>query len=116
MTTSTDTASDVSWVPTACTLPTVAQPLRVAEFDQFFGSAVEHVTRTDRTSLRLSLTPEPTVAATAAELVAREAHCCGFFTFALMVAPPSLDLVVEVPADHVDVLNALELRARSARR
>jgi predicted metalloendopeptidase len=29
-----------AWVPEACTLPSVEQPLRVAEFDEVFANAV----------------------------------------------------------------------------
>ncbi|MGI8767562.1 MAG: hypothetical protein ACR2I1_00425 [Propionibacteriaceae bacterium] len=100
-----------SWVPTSCALPSAEQPLRVAEFDQLFVSSVEQVARTSRTTLRLTLSPEPDVAATAAGLVTRESRCCGFFTFALTIAPLSLVLDIRVPSDRVDVLDALELRA-----
>lgn len=113
--TTTDAALDLSWVPPACSLPTAAQPFRVAELDELFRSTVEHIIRTDPTSLRLTLRPEPAVASTAADLAARESHCCRFFAFTLTIAPLAVDLVVEVPADHVEVLDALELRARAAR-
>ncbi|MGW3614623.1 hypothetical protein ACWD6N_33130 [Micromonospora sp. NPDC005163] len=55
-----------SWVPQACTLPTVEQPLRLAEFDDLFASAVLEMERVDRLRVRLELRPEPTVAGRAA--------------------------------------------------
>ncbi|MFD6394998.1 hypothetical protein [Nocardia sp. NPDC060259] len=33
------------WVPDACTLPTVEQPIRVAEFDRFFAESVHGMGR-----------------------------------------------------------------------
>jgi hypothetical protein len=109
--TQTDLGPEALWVPSSCSLPTADQPLRVAEFDDLFASAVEEVERTSPTSLRLTLRPEPGVAATAAQLAAREVHCCGFFTFTLTLAPLSLVLDVAVPASHADVLDGLQSRA-----
>ncbi|MEV4838269.1 hypothetical protein AB0K05_27425 [Nonomuraea sp. NPDC049486] len=43
-------ALDQAWVPSACTLPTAEQPLRVAEFDALFADAVRAVARPDRTA------------------------------------------------------------------
>ncbi len=33
--------TESGWVPDACTLPTVDQPLRVAEFDDLFARAAK---------------------------------------------------------------------------
>jgi hypothetical protein len=107
--------SDTAWVPDSCTLPTADQPLRVAEFDELFASAVEEVERTSANTLRLTLRAEPDVAATAAKLAAREVHCCGFFTFDLNLAPSSLTLDVAVPTNRADVLGGLQIRATQAR-
>ena len=46
---------DQSWVPDACTLPTVEQPLRAKEFDDLFRDAVTAVHRIDATRARLVL-------------------------------------------------------------
>ncbi|MGW3807913.1 hypothetical protein [Micromonospora sp. NPDC005113] len=100
-----------SWVPQACTLPTVEQPLRLAEFDDLFASAVVAMERVDRLRVRLELRPEPTVAGRAADLVTRETGCCSFFTFTLTATGGQLALDVAVPAGHVDVLDALAARA-----
>ncbi|MFC5828016.1 hypothetical protein [Nonomuraea insulae] len=104
-------ALDLGWVPSACTLPTTEQPLRVAEFDALFADAVQAVVRPEPTRLRLELVCSPEHAAQAAELAARENGCCSFFIFTLTIADGSLVLEVAVPAEHVEVLDALSERA-----
>jgi hypothetical protein len=99
------------WAPAACTLPTAEQPLRLAEFDDLFARHVAEVRREDPTHLRLALTGGPEVAATAAGLAAREARCCGFFTFELHIAEDGLALGVSTGPAHADVLAALADRA-----
>ncbi|WP_326555375.1 hypothetical protein [Micromonospora sp. NBC_01813] len=106
---------DGSWGPPTCTLPTAEQPLRLAEFDYLFASAVSGVARVDRTRVRLDLRPEPTLAARAADLMMRESDCCSFFTFTLTATGGQLALDVAVPAGHVDVLDALAARAAGGR-
>ena len=95
------------WVPQACTLPTAQQPLRVAEFDDLFASAVRSVERTQRQQVRIELVPDAAVAAQAADLLVRETECCSFFTFALTATGGRLWLDVAVPDRHVEVLDAL---------
>ncbi|MCK2218244.1 hypothetical protein MF672_031300 [Actinomadura sp. ATCC 31491] len=107
-------ALDLGWAPSACTLPTAEQPLRVAEFDALFADAVQAVQHPEQTRLRLELVFSPENAARAAELAARENGCCSFFTFTLTVAEGSLALEVAVPAEHVEVLDALAERAGAA--
>ncbi|MEU1879639.1 hypothetical protein ABZ470_20190 [Streptosporangium sp. NPDC020072] len=107
-------APDLGWAPSACTLPTAEQPLRVAEFDALFAEAVQDVARPEHTRLRLELVFGPGNAARAAELTARENGCCSFFTFALTIADGSLALEVTVPPEHVEVLDALQERAAAA--
>lgn len=99
------------WVPSACTLPTAEQPLRVAEFDALFGQAVHTVERLDRERLRLGLDYSLAIAAQAADLAARENGCCSFFTFTLTIADGSLALEIKVPDQQVPVLDALQERA-----
>ena len=43
------------WVPESCSLPTVEQPLRVAEFDRLFRESVLRSVRLDATRLELVL-------------------------------------------------------------
>jgi hypothetical protein len=104
-----------SWAPRSCTLPTEQRPVRVAEFDRFFATAVRAVDRSAPTRLKLDLEPSPDVAAGAARLVARETACCSFFTFALIATGGKLQLDVYVPVDHVDVLDALATRVAGAK-
>ncbi|HEX4812857.1 MAG TPA: hypothetical protein VFV66_08915 [Nonomuraea sp.] len=107
-------APDLGWAPSACTLPTAEQPLRVAEFDALFTDAVQGLARPERTRLRLDLVFSPDNAALAAELTARESGCCSFFTFTLTIADGSLTLEGTVPPEHVEVLDALAERAGTA--
>ncbi|MEH0821448.1 MULTISPECIES: hypothetical protein [unclassified Micromonospora] len=105
-----------AWVPDACTLPTADRPLRLTEFDRFFGDAVRGVDRLSPQHLRLRLDGAARVAEEARELTDREASCCSFFAFHLFRPDPdSLTLDVRVPMAHVDVLDALAARAASAR-
>ena len=43
------------WVPTSCTLPTLEQPIRVAEFDQFF--TVDFTTSTEGVVMGVGVPP-----------------------------------------------------------
>jgi hypothetical protein len=98
----------------ACTLPTVEQPLRGAEFAQLFASAVSDVRRRDPTHLILQI--DSSAEARARDLTNREQECCSFFHFTFAPAPDvsSLWLNVAVPEAYVAVLDAIEERARSA--
>jgi hypothetical protein len=96
------------WVPAACTLPTAAQPLRLAEFDVFFRAAVRRSTRTSPTRLDLVIVGD--FEATARDLAERETSCCSFFRFDFHPAEGGLVMSIGVPNDHVDVLDALQAR------
>ena len=48
-----------SWVPDACTLPTVEQPLRAKEFDDLFRDAVTAVHRIDADAGQAGAAPGP---------------------------------------------------------
>jgi hypothetical protein len=108
-------AADSTRVPESCALPTAERPLRVAEFDVLFRTAVTGQQRTAATVLELSLTSEPEVAAAAAALAVRESRCCSFFRFALTVDPREVQLTVRVPTTHVDVLDAVAKWVAAAR-
>lgn len=56
MTSSDSFTPALDWVPEACTLPTAQQPLRRAEFDELFASAVDNTERLSPQHLRLTLT------------------------------------------------------------
>ncbi|MFH5226995.1 hypothetical protein [Antrihabitans spumae] len=96
------------WVPTACTLPTVDQPLRVAEFDALFAQAVSEVSRPEPE--RLELTIAASDEEWARELSAKESACCSFFSFAFTRTDAGSLLSISVPPAYVDVLDALARR------
>jgi hypothetical protein len=97
------------WVPQACTLPTIERPLRLAEFDSLFATALRAQQRVAPTRLRWTL--DPAAEDPARDLTARETGCCSFFTFTFALSAEVLHVDVEVPASHVDVLTALADRA-----
>jgi hypothetical protein len=102
-------------VPDACTLPTTDRPLRLAEFDDLFATAVRHVDAVSATHARMRLTGAAGLAATVRDLTARETSCCSFFAFTVTPEPAengeALTLDVEVPAQYADVLASLAGRA-----
>jgi hypothetical protein len=100
---------DRAWVPDACTLPTVERPLRLAEFDDLFATALRGQRRLSATTLRWDL--DATAEATARDLTGRESGCCSFFSFTFHPGGGVLQLDVEVPAAQVAVLDALADRA-----
>ncbi|WP_211234912.1 hypothetical protein [Glycomyces arizonensis] len=109
------TASEPSWVPVdACLLPSDERPMRLDAFEDLFAVAVRSIARPEPTRLRFALVPEPAVAARAAALAAREADCCGFFTFALTAAQGRLVLEVAVPETRAGVLDGLAAQSAAA--
>ena len=115
----------VDWVPVAaCTLPTAEQPLRVAEFDALFASALRTVEPGDPAAsrVRLVLAGDKDLPDRVQRLADAETACCSFFTFRLTrLSQASADdttvvaLDVEVPHDRADVLAGLVQRAATAR-
>ncbi|MFF5226092.1 hypothetical protein [Dactylosporangium sp. NPDC000521] len=103
-------------VPAACTLPTAERPLRLAEFDALFTTAVRSVETVSPTHARMRLTGPAGLEATVRDLAARETACCSFFTFTVTPGPAADALVldVEVPAAYTDVLASLAGRATAA--
>jgi hypothetical protein len=108
----TTTGTANGWVPSACTLPTAERPLRLAEFDHFFRTAVHRATRTERTHLDLEISPESE--ASARDLANRETSCCSFFEFAFTPTTHTVVMSIGVPDEHVDVLDALQARVTSS--
>lgn len=100
------------WVPDACTLPTVEQPIRVAEFDRFFAESVRNTTRP--TPTRLDLLLDPDAEATGRDLASRESSCCSFFAFDFDTTGAGLVMQVGVPAAYVEVLDAFAARVEAA--
>ena len=103
------TTNDEVWVPEACTLPTAERPLRLAEFDALFATALRGQQRLSPTRLRWQF--DPAAESAARDLTGRETECCTFFSFTLVPAGGELQIDVEVPTAHVEVLDALADRA-----
>ena len=111
------TTRDLAWVPDSCSLPTAERPLRLAEFDDLFATAVRRVEPVTPTHARLHLAGATGLAATVRDLTARETECCSFFRFAVHPGAPedeTLTLDIEVPARYADVLAALVTQAHAA--
>ncbi len=104
-------ATDDDWFPIACTLPTVEQPLRRAEFDAFFAEDVTGVEQVSPERLRFELRGRPGAAARAAGLAVKETGCCSFFTFDLSIGDGTVSMTVSTGAAHAPVLAALKDRA-----
>jgi hypothetical protein len=113
--------ADLLTAPDACTLPSVAQPLRVAEFDALFGSSLARLDRLEATKVRMILTGTPDLPDRVRDLADRETACCCFFTFSVQAlltvqdGPTSVQLDIGVLPTFVDVLAALSDRAESQR-
>lgn len=101
------------WVPEACTLPTVEQPVRRAEFDDLFAHDVLAVHRESTRRIRLDLRPDPDAASRAAGLAVKETGCCSFFTFDLAIADGTVSLGIRAAVAHEAVLAALAARANA---
>ncbi|MGC4756029.1 hypothetical protein [Micromonospora trifolii] len=102
-------SDDQTWVPESCTLPGGQRPLRLAEFDNLFATALLAQRRLSPTELLWLL--HPAAEATTRDLIGRESSCCSLFSFTLAADTGTLRVDVQVPAEHVDVLDALALRA-----
>lgn len=99
-------------LPDACTLPDAERPLRLSEFETLFAEAVSSVERIGPRHLRLALTGGPDLEPTVRDLAARETSCCSFFTFTVTAEQAAqVQLDIEVPAAHVDVVDSLQRMA-----
>ncbi len=92
-----------TWIPDTCTLPTGDRPLRLAEWDALFASAVTAVSRTGASSLLLTLAGPDGVE----DLVARESTCCQVFAFTVTEAT----LTIDAPPSCADLIDAIAERA-----
>jgi hypothetical protein len=101
--------NDQAWVPQTCTLSAAERPLRVAEFDELFATALRGQQRVASTLLRWRL--DPAAEPAARDLAGREAGCCSFFTFTFALAGGDVQVDVEVPAASAGALDALAERA-----
>jgi hypothetical protein len=101
-------------VPAACTLPTAARPLRLAEFDALFATALRRQERLNARHLRLTLVGGDGLAEATRDLTARESTCCSFFDFTVTPAGDTVMLDIEVPAAQAAVLDGLSALAADA--
>lgn len=110
--------ADLPEAPDACTLPTAARPLRLAEFDALFATALRGQERPAPRRLRLTLAGEQGLEAAVRDLTAREAACCSFFDFTVTRTEEqagkdeTVVLDIAVPAAQAAVLDGLSERAR----
>lgn len=95
----------------ACTMPTAARPLRLAEFDALFTTTVRRVERHGN-DVRMLLSGERGLVEQVRDLTARETSCCSFFTFGIEGTHLDLTLDISVPPARQEVLDALAERAR----
>ncbi|WP_187688740.1 hypothetical protein [Nocardia wallacei] len=100
------------WAPSACTLPTVEQANRVAEFDQFFTTSVRATRRPD--PARLEVVADPGAETLARDLAGRESSCCSFFAFDFTVTAEGVVMGVGVPPTYIEVLDAFAARIQAA--
>lgn len=101
-------------VPDACTLPTAARPLRQAEFEALFRTALRRQQRLSPKHLQLTLAGEEQLADTVRDLAAREGACCSFFDFTVTPTANTVVLDIKVPATQSDVLDGLSTLAATA--
>lgn len=94
----------------ACTMPTAERPLRLAEFDGLFATAVRSVERRGH-DVRMHLAGGEDLVGRVRDLTARERSCCSFFTFTVAGTDQHLTLDVSVPPAHQRILDALTDRA-----
>ena len=79
--------------------------MRIAEFSALFGAVIASERVSER-RLRLVLDGTDDLAEHVRDLVAREADCCSFFTFAVAEEPAGhVVLDVEVQAGYAGVLD-----------
>jgi hypothetical protein len=110
------TSSRFDSMPGECTLPAAELPARIAEFDALFTAAVHGGERIGPQHLRVTLRGGADVEDAARELTARETQCCSFFGFTVTAPEPGLvQLDIEVPTDHVSVLDFMAQRVPAGR-
>ncbi|MFI5627564.1 hypothetical protein ACIA03_29175 [Nocardioides sp. NPDC051685] len=95
----------------ACTMPTAERPLRLAEFDALFASAVRSVERRGN-DVRMRLTGGDGLVERVRDLTARETSCCSFFAFTVDGNDQDLTLDISVPPARQEILDALAERAQ----
>lgn len=93
-------------IPIACTLTAPAAAERVAEWREFFSTAVQRVDCGSR-SATLTLHAGSDVLLVGTSLAEREKACCAFFEFSLDIDQSGTRLHIEVPAEAEPILASL---------
>lgn len=102
------------FAPEACTLPTAARPLRLAEFEEVF-LLTTGIERIGEHELRLTLAGPTDLAQTVRDLAARETECCSFFGFTVTdLGGGRVRFEVVVPPAQREVLEAMAALAEAA--
>ena len=110
-----DEAIGSTWAPDVCTLPTEDRPLRRAEFDDLFTTAVTDIRWVGPTRARFGMSGGGALADCVADLAQREQSCCSFFAFEIERDGDRVVLDVQVPPAYAEVLTALVGRAEKVR-
>jgi hypothetical protein len=97
-----------------CTLPTLARPERLMEFEELLQRQDEPPRRIGPHLVEFSFAAAEGLYAEISDLVARESACCSFFNFVIDHDQDQVALRVGVPASRDDVLEALMDRAVAA--
>lgn len=95
----------------ACTMPTAERPLRLAEFDDLFATALRRVERRG-SDVRMHLAGDEDLVDWVRDLTDRETSCCSFFSFAITGGEEDLTLDISVPPARQEILDALAARAQ----
>ncbi len=101
-----------SWVADSCTLPTLEQPLRQAEWEALVAGHLAGVRHPEPGQLILTLRGGNTLREHLNDLVERESECCSFFTFTITATPQGADLGIGVDREHEPFLDALAASCR----
>jgi hypothetical protein len=102
--------TDLTWIPTECTLPTGEQPLRAAEFEDLFATHLVRVDRLGPSRARLLLAGDAGLQARVQGLADRETSCCSFYDFTVTTTTDpeeAVELDIRVPDRQDRVLAAL---------
>lgn len=97
----------------SCTLPTADRPLRLAEFEALFATAVDRVDRQGHI-VRMHLSGSDGVVEKVRHLAEREMSCCPFFAFTIAGTDQDLTVEISVPPAHQEVLDDLVQRLRES--
>jgi hypothetical protein len=95
----------------ACTMPTAEQPLRLAELDALFATAVRSVERRGN-DVRMGMAGGDGLVEQVRDLTAHETSCCSFFTFTIDGTDQDLTLDISVTPARQEILDALAQRAQ----